>query len=251
MKETLDSILARLRSEPHTRFVAFGSSNTERRIPGLHWFDWLELGLKYTYGRVFHCINAGLGGDTVRGLLGRFERDVALYQPHVVFVTIGGNDSNPANGIDEAEYRAGLRVLAERIGGLGARAIFQTYYAADVVALGPEHGPAFLRFMDVVRQVAAETGAALIDHHRRWERLRLRHFNRYQELMIDALHVNELGNLLLGLDLMRAFQAMPEETALYCAEGLAYQRTLDRLEDDARITAESIPTAGSTSRSLD
>ena len=232
MRGPLDAILARLRSEPHTRIVAFGSSNTERRIPGLHWFDWLDLGLKHTYGRVFHCINAGLGGDTVRGLLGRFERDVALYQPHVVLVTIGGNDSNPANGIDEAEYSAGLRVLADRIGGLGARTIFQTYYAADIVALGPEHGPAFLRFMEIVRQVAADTGAALIDHHRRWERLRLRHFQRYQALMIDALHVNALGNMLLGLDLMRAFEAMPEETALWCTEGLEYQRLLDQLEAD-------------------
>jgi lysophospholipase L1-like esterase len=232
MSETLDAILARLRSEPHTRFVAFGSSNTERRIPGLHWFDWLELGIKYTYGRVFHCINAGLGGDTVRGLLGRFERDVALYQPHVVFVTIGGNDSNPDNGIEEAEYDASLRALADRIDDMGAQAIFQTYYAADVVALGPQHGPAFLRFMEVVRQVAEETGAALIDHHRRWERLRLHQFERYQTLMIDALHVNALGNMLLGLDLMRAFEAMPEEIALDCAEGLEYQRLLDQLEAD-------------------
>jgi hypothetical protein len=84
--------------------------------------------------------------------------------------------------------------------------------------------------MDIVRQVAAETASTLIDHHRRWERLRLRHFEHYQKLMIDALHVNELGNMLLGLDLMRAFEAVPEETALYCAEGLEYQRLLDQLE---------------------
>ena len=85
--DVIETILKRLEAGVKTRFVVFGSSNTERCIHGLHWFDWLDLGLKQTYGRVHHCINAGLGGDTTEGLLVRFDEDVALYQPHVVFVT--------------------------------------------------------------------------------------------------------------------------------------------------------------------
>ncbi len=99
---SISAIIERLQTEPRTRFVAFGSSNTERRIHGLHWFDWLELGIAQTYGRVHTFVNTGVGGDTTYGLLARFDEDVARYAPHVVFVTIGGNDSKPDSGIDEA-----------------------------------------------------------------------------------------------------------------------------------------------------
>jgi len=102
----LDTIRQHLQTETRTRIVAFGSSNTDRRICGLHWFDWLDLGIKHTHGRVHHFINTGIGGDTTRGLLARYE-------PHAVFVTIGGNDSNPNAGIDAATYRANLLTLCE------------------------------------------------------------------------------------------------------------------------------------------
>jgi len=230
---SIEAILNRLQTSPRTRFVAFGSSNTDRRIHGLHWFDWLDLGIKQTYGRVHHTINAGLGGDTTRGLLQRFDRDVALYQPHVVFVTIGGNDANPPSGIDDGEYRNSLLELGRRICALGAAPVFQTYYSADVERMDPEHGAAFLRFMDIVRDIATETGAILVDHHQRWEPLRIQHVDKYRRLMIDPLHVNPLGNMLIGLDLLRVFGLRLGDAELHhCAEGLRYQRLLDDLTNE-------------------
>ena len=229
--DPLARILARMRAGQRTRLVAFGSSNTERRIHGLHWFDWLDLALKHTHGRVHHTINAGLGGDTTRGLLERLDEDVARYEPHGVLVTIGGNDANPASGIDDAEYTRNLGEVVARLQGMGTAVFLQTYYAADVERMLPEHGLAFLRYMDVVRRTAAETGAALIDHHRRWEQLRLAQPAGYRALMIDPLHVNPMGNVLMGLDLARAFEArLAGEQLAHCAEGLRYQRLLDDLE---------------------
>lgn len=226
----MQSILDRLQTEPRTRFVAFGSSNTDRRIHGLHWFDWLDLGIKQTYGRVHHTINAGLGGDTTRGLLQRFDRDVVIYQPHVVFITIGGNDANPQSGIDDSEYHNSLLELEQRIRGLGATTIFQTYYSADVERMDLVHGQAFLRYMDIVRGVAAETNAILIDHHCRWEPLRIQCVDDYRQLMIDPLHVNPLGNMLIGLDLLRALRVhLDEAQQRYCVKGLEYQQILDSL----------------------
>jgi lysophospholipase L1-like esterase len=226
----MQSILNRLQTESRTRIVAFGSSNTERRIHGLHWFDWLDLGIKQTYGRVHHCINAGLGGDTTQELLQRFERDVALYRPHVVFVTIGGNDASPQSGIDDDEYRHNLLALVRQIRTLGASAVLQTYYSADVARMPLAHGDAFLRFMDLVRAVAAQTGANLIDHHRRWEPLRTSRVDDYRKLTIDPLHVNPLGNMLIGLDLLRVFDARLEDAQhVHCKSGFEYQRRLDEL----------------------
>lgn len=235
----MDAILQRFTEGRRTRIVAFGSSNTERRIHGLHWFDWLDLGIKQTYGRVHHCINAGLGGDTSRGLLQRFAEDVALYRPHVVFITIGGNDANPDSGIDVETFRHNLRQLHGQIQALGARTIFQTYYSADVAGLGEAHGTRFLAFMDAIRQVASETGAILVDHHRRWEPLRLHDFATYRRMMIDPLHVNALGNMVLGLDLLRVFRAqLTGEQRQFCAEGLCIQQRLDDFESITKETKE-------------
>jgi lysophospholipase L1-like esterase len=227
---SLDPVLQRLRAGTRTRIVAFGSSNTERRIEGLHWFDWLDLALAQTYGRGHHCINAGLGGDTSRGLLARFEEDVALYGPHVVFVTIGGNDAKPDSGLDGAAFRANLLALDGRIRALNATPIFQTYYAADTEALGSEHGPRFLAFMEIVREIAEATGTPLIDHHRRWEPVRHRHPDLYRTLMLDALHVNALGNMVMGLDLMRAFHAgLDPAQQSTCVPALWIQQHMDTL----------------------
>lgn len=224
------AIIERLKTEPRTRFVAFGSSNTERRIHGLHWFDWLELGIAQAYGRVHTFINTGIGGDTTRGLLARFDEDVARYAPHVVFVTIGGNDSKPDSEIDEVTFTGNLYALAERIRMTGATPIFQTYYSVDVPGLGAEHGARFHVFMAAMRRVAEDTRAPLVDHLRRWERLRAGHIELYRELMQDPLHVNPLGNMVMGLDLIRAFGAqLTEEQQLYCNRGLLFQRILDAL----------------------
>lgn len=227
---TLEAMLARLQSGARTRFVAFGSSNTERRITGLHWFDWLDLGIKQSYGRVHHCINAGLGGDTTRGLLARFEEDVALYRPHVVFITIGGNDAKPDSGIDAEDFQANLVRLDARVRALGATPVFQTYYAADVKGLGSGHGTRFLALMDRVRDAAAQTGAPLIDHHRRWEPLRARYGALYQALMLDPLHVNALGNAVMGMDLIRIFEACltpAQRTSDRVRRALWYQAVMD------------------------
>jgi lysophospholipase L1-like esterase len=227
---SINTIIERLTTQSRTRFVAFGSSNTERRLHGLHWFDWLDLGLVQTYGRRHHFINAGVGGDTTRDLLARFEDDVARYQPHVVFMTIGGNDAKPDSGIDDAMYEADLRTLEQRIRKLDAVPVFQTYYAADIERLDPRHGTRFLAYMAVIRRVAMETVAPLIDHHRRWEPLRLQHAELYRELMQDPLHVNPLGNMLMGLDLIRAFGAqLEEEQELVCTRGRLFQKILDAL----------------------
>jgi lysophospholipase L1-like esterase len=231
--ETFEKIINQLTTSVKTRFVAFGSSNTERRIHGLHWFDWLDLGLKQTYGRVHHCINAGLGGDTSPGLLARFDEDVAFYQPHVVFVTIGGNDANPDSGISAAEYERNLYSLIDLIRGIDAIPVLQTYYAADIPNLGLEHGNQFLLYMDIVRSTAKETLTLLVDHHKRWESLRTAHPKLYAALMLDALHVNPLGNMVIGLDLLRIFKAHLEDPQLEsCIVGIWYQRRLDQLNQD-------------------
>lgn len=220
-------LLNRLRAGQLTRVLAFGSSNTERRLAGMHWLDCLDLGLAQAFGRFHRCINAGVGGDTTRELLARFDEDAAFYRPHGVFVTIGGNDSNPVRTLSEGEFTANLHEVVRRFRAMGTRVIFQTYYA--VQSDGSEHFVRFSQYMDAVRQVAAETDSGLIDHLARWERMRLRCPDAYLPLMADAFHVCESGNKLLGVDLARAM-GVPLAKDMAWADALRLQALMDRLE---------------------
>jgi lysophospholipase L1-like esterase len=229
--ERLQPVINRLVSGTWTRFVAFGSSNTERFIGGVHWLDWLELGIKHSHGRIAHFINAGLGGDTSRGLLGRFDNQVAVYSPDVVIITIGGNDAGTDTGITAAEFKRNMTTLVELTKRIGAYPVLQTYYAQQTENDLPKRVERFLEFMQILRDVAADTSSGLVDHLSRWDVLRLRKPKLYATLMRDPHHLNDRGNEVFGVDLIRAFELKPVEELLeLCEEGTKIQELMDGLQ---------------------
>lgn len=221
--------LSKIRAGELAHVVALGSSNTERRLPGMHWFDCFELACRAQVGRLLTCINSGWGGHTTLDLLERLERDCLRYTPDLVMITIGGNDCNPIKGISQEQYRENLKEIIRRIQAQGSEVVLQTYYSFDLERFDPVRGAAFLILMEEVRKIAAETGCSLLDHLKRWERLREACPKVYGRLMADAAHVNEAGNLLLGLDLLRHFGLEPNDTPYY-REARALQALLDQLE---------------------
>lgn len=219
-----------------TRIVALGSSNTELAYhsDGHHnWFGWLDVGLRDRFGRVHHAINAGVSGETSRDMLARFERDVAHYQPHVVIITTGGNDCSPEHGLPTHEFEGNLRTLIARCRAIDdCLVVMQTYYSFDLEAMADESARArrFPEYMESVREVAASDEAILLDHLVRWERLRLQNYTTYRGLMRDRMHLNPLGNMLLGLDVLRHFGVeVTGETAEQCAQALGVQALMDQL----------------------
>ncbi len=228
-------LIQRFRTEPLTRIVAFGSSNTERaeHCEGAHnWFDWLDVGLRHRYGRVHHCINVGISGETTRDLLSRLERDVARYQPHAVIVTIGGNDSNPDRDMSADEFRANLLEITARLVALpNCMPILQTYYSFDGPQIEALHAAQFLEFMQIVRDVAEVKNVPLLDNLPRWELLRAQDVEAFRGLMRDPCHVNALGHAVWGLDVCRAFSApLTAQAVPALTEAVAIRRRLDELQ---------------------
>jgi lysophospholipase L1-like esterase len=225
----------RFREEKLTRILALGSSNTGRCLPGMHWFDCLDLAICQQYRRVHRCINAGVGGDTSHGLLNRFEEDASFYKPHVAFITIGGNDCHPRREMSTDEFESNLLLLHERFAELETAVIFQTYYAPN--GDGSEYYHRFYQFADVVRKVATETDSALIDHLARWDRLKANYPEIYLPLMHDELHVMHRGNMVLGVDIVRQFGLTLRTDLNFWAEALYIQDLMDKLEQSGAQTA--------------
>ena len=213
------------------RVVAFGASNTQRYLPGTHWFDYVEMGFKKKYGgSCGHFINSGSNGNTTVDLLERFDRDLAFYRPDLVIMTIGGNDCNPVNNIDAKTFRSNLKTLCGKIKDLGSDLILQTYYACDLENITPAgRAELMVKYMGIVRETAAELGTAFNDNDARWAKLRDNDIASYRLLMLNSMHVNDIGNQLIGLDLMRKF-GLPLSEAYrgQCTPGLLAQALMDR-----------------------
>jgi len=234
----MDKLVNIIEKRHMTRIVAFGSSNTEL---GYHceghfnWFNWLEAGLAGHVGRKMVCINTGVSGNICAQLLERFDRDCALFKPNIVIVTIGGNDSNPDRGITPGMFREDLETLAGKIDCLDdAVLVFQTYYAFDAEKFSVKEkgwAESFPAYMQIVREVAAAGGYTLIDHQARWEKLKKNEPALYRSLMRDPKHLNPLGNMVLGLDVLRAFGAgLYGELPVQCAAGVKLQGQMDSYE---------------------
>ena len=197
------------KNSEHFRLVALGASNTERYMPGMHWLDVLEVGLRIRFGRKFQVIDSGICGNNTREALARFDRDVAFFKPSLVIVTLGGNDCStvPDKHVPEAEYRANLEEIAARIKALGAIPVFQTYYKMDLTAMDPERARGFVRNMEIVREQAAKHHWNFVDQYAVFDRVDPE-VHRYK-LMLNPMHTNEMGNMLIGIELLRHFDVDP------------------------------------------
>lgn len=223
-----------LARQEHIRIEAFGASNTQRYMPGMHWFDYVELGFKNTFGGdCGQFINAGCSGNTTFDLLNRFDADVANYRPHLVILTIGGNDCNPANRISPTEFRENLKTIQHKISKLDGEVVFQTYYACELEKIEPpEYGAKMGEYMQIVRETAAELGCLLHDNDVRWAALRDTDIASYRLLMRNAMHVNSIGNMVIGLDLMRFFGLnLLDEYRGEFIPGLLGQALLDQVKE--------------------
>lgn len=234
MSSVITKFIEGFSAEKRSRVLAFGSSNTERYLPDMHWFDCFELAIRQKNGRVHTCINTGIGGDTSRGLLERFEEDAALYKPQLVFITIGGNDANPEKNINSTEFKSNIKELHRRFSAMNCGIIFQTYYSPAPELCDLERLKTFYAYMDIVRETAVETNSMLIDHLARWERLRLKHHDIYINLMRDGFHVNPAGNKVMGVDIARHFGVdLSKSEFNIWTEALEIQKIMDDLENNA------------------
>ena len=205
--KNINTVLERLAQKKKTRILAFGASCTQRRSYGMHWLDCLELGLNQKYGPYVTMINSGVGGDTAAMLLDRFDEDAAFYQPHLAIVSIGGNDAVGGKNISPVQFSENLRTLHKKFSELETPVIFQTYYAFKREDLKEDGWNKFNEYMQIVRDIAAETGSGLIDHCKRWTLLQEKEPALYNSMMLDTWHLNWKGNLVMGSDIALAFKA--------------------------------------------
>ncbi len=197
-----ENLLKENKKDGRLRVIAYGSSNTGRRIPGMHWFDMLELAYNQNSEPPGYFLNSGVGGETTRDLLRRFDKDLSVFKPDIAIITIGGNDANPDMNLTSAEFRNNMIKLISKLKDIGTLPIIQTYYAYDPNQLSIEHGSMLTELMDINNNLGSQLNIPVIDHFSRWNKFRDKYTAEYTKLMLDGLHVNKIGNLIMGFYLI-------------------------------------------------
>jgi acyl-CoA thioesterase I len=201
----LPRVAARLKAGEPLRIVAIGSSSTAglwvmSRAATYPEVMRRELSRLWPNARV-EVVNSGRIGETIRGSIARFDRDVLAYAPDLVVWQLGTNDvarGGRADGLKD-------RVLAG-VGKLKAAAV-------DVILMDLQYAPLVLASSQhgimetIIAEVAREEGVGLFPRFELMRRSIDAGLSRRALVAWDGLHNSAAGYDCVGRALARTIAA--------------------------------------------
>lgn len=175
------------------------------------WLNRAEAGLRALFPRrKIAAINSGVGGNTSREGLARFEKDVVAHAPAAVLIEFGGNDATmePDRHVTPDEFVRNLAVMSARCREIGAQPFFLTF--PPLVDLWHPFWPdepfrekggkdwTIEAYREATRR-AAEGGDALMIDIDFALRVAMRRTGVASQIMPDGVHLNPGGNLTVAL----------------------------------------------------
>lgn len=166
--------------------------------------------------------NAGIGGNTTRDARKRLQKDVLQYQPRIVVMQFGINDSAvdvwkrpPAKTprVEEGEFVANLRAMIQEARGQKAKVILMTtnplrwtprlkeMYGHPPYRLEAVDGfetPFLVRYNEAVRELAKELKVPLVDVNAAYPGFAAAHKTSIDQMLLDGMHPGDLGHQLVS-----------------------------------------------------
>ncbi|MDP3851845.1 MAG: GDSL-type esterase/lipase family protein [Luteolibacter sp.] len=198
--------------------VGFGNSITEARIQmpdeKQRWLHLLNAKLTEAFPAVtFNVINSGIGGDSTREAMARFDQAVSAHQPDWVILELGGNNedlAHPARIVSPEEFKTLLARYLEKLPSK-TKTLVVTFppILDDLHAYG--RNPAFTAhyqktggidksvdpYREISRSFARTHGFPLYDLHKELLSLGRKH-GRMTYTLADGIHLTREGNAVLA-----------------------------------------------------
>jgi len=153
-------------------------------------------------------VNRGIGGNTTRDLLARWEADVIAEQPDWLSLKIGINDvwrgfrGNPHEAVPLPEYVASVRQLLDQTRAqTAAQLILLTPYMIEADRANPMRAE-MDRYGEAVTALAQAYGAVLADTQAAFD-VALQH-TASSDWAADQIHPNGPGHAIIALAFLRA-----------------------------------------------
>ncbi len=189
--------------EPVT-WVFTGDSITHGALHTLGWRSYPEHfaeRVRWELARVRDVvINTGISGDRTGGVLRDFDWRVGRFEPDVVSLMFGMNDCG--SGPDGREtFRANLHALLDRVQAARALPLLNTPNTVyEKNSRGREDLPAYA---EIIRQVAAERGVALVDHYAQWSQAKPDQESLLPWLQDQSIHPGVFGHRMFARSIFR------------------------------------------------
>ena len=176
--------------------------------------------------------NAGIGGNTTRDALKRLQSDVLKYQPRIVVMQFGINDSAvdvwkkppaTASRVPLAEYLDNLRRMIAAAQQAKAKVIHMTTnplrWTSKLRELygKPPYNPAaedgfdsatLAGYNEALRKLATELKVPLVDVRAAYPEFAAKHQTTIEGMLLDGMHPNDLGQQLVAELLVPAIRGV-------------------------------------------
>jgi acyl-CoA thioesterase-1 len=152
-------------------------------------------------------VNTGVSGERSSHIVNDFDNRVTRFSPAVVSLMIGTNDSVSGKGGREG-YRSNVSLLVDQIRDVAAVPMLLTFNP-----IGREGDPTredLPAYAQIMREVAEEKSAFLIDNYAQWESVGSDVTNSW---LADPIHPNEIGHLMLVTKIMADLKILDPESA--------------------------------------
>ncbi|MFA5204150.1 MAG: cellulase family glycosylhydrolase [Lentisphaeria bacterium] len=247
---------------PKITVVGFGDSITQAvtRMPDINkrWLKILEKNLSTAFPQYsFNVINSGIGGNSAREAMARFDKDVLAYNPDYVLLQFGGNNNdpkNPSRRVPPDEFNSLLKKFKDSLPSKTRVIVitfppvikekhiywktpeYRDYIEQSVATMGGE------KFRELTRNFADENGFPLYDLGRELtNRGRIDGSDKYT--LDDGVHLTAAGNQVLAdgiFDLMKnMLQVKPQQSTPLVAGNLVFRSDFENPVGRAKWTTAS------------
>ena len=165
-----------------------------------------------------NIVNAGISGDSAIGGYKRLQKDVLKFNPDLVVVSFGLNDSCRQSEDSLEKYKEALKNIFRDIKESGSEAIFMTANMMNTYVSHKLKEPIFIKiakmcmecensgrlkmFFDAGCNVAKEMGIPVCDVYSKWRRMKERGVDVTTLLANDINHPNEEMHKLFAFSLL-------------------------------------------------
>ncbi len=211
-------------SEPEFTVVAFGTSTAARRVGVSNVYPDLLRKELPEQGICARVVNQGIPSNKTDDALKRYDRDVRAYEPDVVIILYGTNDSAvdvwrkaTEPRIPLATFRKNLTALVQMVKADGAVPILVTPQAMawNEKLKGLYAGPPYndtspydaadplgfnvtlVDYAQAIRDIAQQQEVDLVDLHQKFMEYEAIEGQKLDDLLLDGMHPNDKGHRLL------------------------------------------------------
>lgn len=153
------------------------------------WVEHAQERVRWQLDRLMDIVvNTGVSAWRATDVLGAYDHLIGRFSPDVLSISLGTNDA--VAGVDGLpEFHEAMRAIIAKAS--GAQIIVHT--PVLVSESGKSRRAALPAYCQAVREIAAETGAVLVDHEAYW----LAHFPDTEPIpwLDDPAHPNAVGHL--------------------------------------------------------